>query len=103
LPGSTVIATRRYRATHFPEIVSIDLTSISFGGRVRVTAGDRLALVLSNPSGSCGILPGASGDTYPEGSGWAKDDVNTNWVPLSPSGGPDDVGFQSYVRLPGSP
>ncbi len=101
-PGATVIATRSYRSGHFAEIVSTDLTSISFGGRVRVMAGDQLALVLSNPTGSCGILPGAPGNPYPAGTGWAMDDVNTNWVPLSLSG-TDDVGFESYVRRPGGP
>ncbi len=100
VPGSNVIATRRYRAGHFPEIVSTDLTSISFGGRVRVSAGDQLALVLSNPTGSCGILPGVPVDSYPGGRGWAMDDVNSNWVSLSLSG-TDDVGFQSYVQRPG--
>ena len=101
-PGATVIATRSYRSDHFPGIVSTDLTPISFGGRVRVTAGDQLALVLSNPTGSCGILPGLAGNPYPAGSGWAMDDVNTIWVPLLLSG-TDDLGFESYVRRPGGP
>lgn len=100
LPGATIIASRAYRAAHFPELVSADLTAISFGGRVRVTPGQQIAFVLANPTGSCGILPGVPGDSYVNGAGWTTDDVNPDWVPLSLSG-PDDFGFESYVRTSG--
>ena len=81
-PGTNVIATRSYRPGHFPDFVSTELTSMSFGGRVRITAGDRIAFVLSNPTGSCGIQPGTAGDPYLAGEGWSFDDVNGAWVRL---------------------
>ncbi len=107
LPGSSVLAERRYRANLFPEVVTADFQSLSLGGRVGVTVGDRIAIVLSNPTGSCGVQPGPAGpvvgDPYAGGTGWAEDTINVSPVPLSTGTGTDDLPFQTFVRLTGRP
>ena len=102
--GESPRLTRRFRADLFPTIVSADFQVLPLGGRVGITAGDRIVLVLSNPTGSCGIQAGVPGDPYLGGTGHAEDTINTSPVPLSLSG-TDDLPFQTFVRLtgPGTP
>ncbi len=99
--------TRRYRADFFPEVVPLDFQALPLGGRVGVTAGNRIVIVLSNPTGSCGIAFGVPGDAYFGGTGHADDTTDVfPPVPLNISAGMgDDLPFQTFVRLtgPGSP
>lgn len=104
-PGTTVLVRRRYRADFFPVIVSATFQPLRLGGRVRVSVGDRVAIVLSNPTGSCGVQPGPSGDPYAGGTGFSSDDLDPGvWVPLNTGmGSTDDLPFQTYVRVTGAP
>jgi hypothetical protein len=97
--------TRSFRADMFPEVVSIDFQPLPLGGRVGVTAGDEIVIVLSNPTGSCGIAAGVEGDIYTLGTGHADDLTNIfPPVPLNISpGGGDDLPFQTLVRRTGPP
>ena len=100
--GESPRLTRRFRADLFPEIVFVDFQALPLGGRVGVTAGDRIVIVLSNPTGSCGIAAGFPGNAYLGGTGHASDLVNVDPVPLNISpGGADDLPFQTLVRLTG--
>lgn len=92
---------RHFRADMFPEIVSTDFYPLPLGGRVGVTAGERIVIVLSNPTGSCGIAAGKAGDGYLGGTGHADDTTDTfPPVPMSLSGF-DDMPFQTLVRRTG--
>ena len=104
-PGSTVLVRRSYRADFFPTIVSAAFQPFRLGGRARVSTGDRIAIVLSNPTGSCGVQPGPSGDPYAAGSGFSSDDLDPGvWVPLNTGmGNTDDLPFQTFVRVTGAP
>ena len=97
--------TRRYAADIFPIVVSRDFQPLPLGGRVGVTVGERIVIVLSNPTGSCGIAAGVAGDVYLGGTGHADDTTDVfPPVPLniSPTN-PDDLPFQTLVRLTGPP
>ena len=91
---------RTYDANLFPTIVTAEFQPLLLGGRVGVTAGERLAIVLSNPSGFCGIQLSLPGDAYLDGTGWYDDPTDT--FPPAPLGnGTDDLAFQTFVRLTG--
>ncbi len=101
--GESPRLTRRYAANLFPDVVSEEFQPLPLGGRVGVTAGERIVIVLSNPTGSCGIAAGVPGDVYLGGTGHADD--TTNIFPpvplnLSPTN-PDDLPFQTFVRRTG--
>lgn len=103
IPESSARLTRRYRADFFPVEVFIDFQTLPLGGRVSVNPGDRIVIVLSNPTGSCGIAAGQNGDGYLAGTGHGDDTTNPfPPVPLNISpGGGDDLPFQTLVRLTG--
>ena len=103
ITGERPRLTRRFAANLFPEIVFTDFQPLPLGGRVGVTAGDRIVFVLSNPTGSCGIAAGVPGDGYLGGTGQADDTANPfPPVPLLLSG-TDDLPFQTLVRRTGAP
>ncbi len=103
ITGERPRLTRRFAANLFPEIVFTDFQTLPLGGRVGVTAGDRIVFVLSNPTGSCGIAAGVTGDGYLGGTGHADDTTNPfPPVPLSLSG-TDDLPFRTLVRRTGPP
>lgn len=72
-----------------------------------VSAGDRLALVLSS-GGTCASLNAPAGDTYPGGDAWfdARPNPVGQWVPLDLQEGPvdperpSDLPFRTWVRPP---
>ena len=103
--GESPRLTRRFRADLFPEMVFVDFQALPLGGRVGVTAGEQIVIVLSNPTGSCGVAAGVPGDGYMDGTGHA-DDTTDPFPPvalnISP-GGADDLPFQTLVRLMGPP
>jgi len=101
--GETPRLTRRFAADSFPVDVSGEFQALPLGGRVGVTAGDRIVIVLSNPTGSCGIAAGVAGDVYLGGTGHADDTTDIfPPVPLNISEtNPDDLPFQTLVRLTG--
>lgn len=104
-PGTTVFVSRSYDADFFPGVVSTEFQPLRLGGRAGVSPGDRLAIVLSNPTGSCGVQMGPAGDPYAGGRGYSSDDLAPGtWIPISTGvGATDDVPFQTYVRVTGAP
>jgi len=97
-PGSTVRFSRSYDASDYATPVTDGFRSFRIIGRpVRLAAGDTFAIVLSNPTGSCGVWPGLEGDPYPGGTGWA--DANDGpIVPLSLGTGRDDLPFHAVMQ-----
>lgn len=92
LPGSTVLLRRRVPASTLPA-VGLRFRRVALGGRVPVAAGDRFAIVLSNPTGSCGITRSIAGDSYAGGEGFFDARPNPpGWVPLG-----SDLAFMQIV------
>jgi hypothetical protein len=64
-------------------------------------AGSRFAIVLRNPTGTCGILRGPVGDTYTGGSGFFGALPNPpGWVPFFPTETRLDLPFMTVMKLP---
>lgn len=97
-PGATVRFSRSYDASDYATPVTEAYRSFRIIGRpVRLAAGDTYAIVLSNPTGSCGVWPGLEGDPYPGGNGWA--DANDGpIVPVSLGTGRDDLPFHAVMQ-----
>jgi hypothetical protein len=63
-------------------------------------AGSRFAIVLRNPTGTCGIFRGPVGDTYTGGSGFFDALPNPpGWVPFSPTETRLDLPFMTVMNL----
>lgn len=96
-PGPTVHFSDTYDFDDFPEIVTDTFRRLRLHGPpVTFAAGDRFAISLSNPTGSCGLWPGPAGDPYAGGQGWA-DASDGPIVPLS-GNGTDDIPFRTFIQ-----
>lgn len=100
-PSGVVVASARVPAEDLPPPPD-DFETIFLSPPLRVRPGDRFAIVLKNPTGSCGILSGPSGDSY--GGGVFFYDSRPNppgWIGgkdrPAPRGTPGDLPFQTYV------
>ena len=74
---------------------------------LEVTVGDRLALVLTNETGSCDLARGVAGETYGGGEGYFESLPNPpGWVDIdfggSLPGEPSDLAFQTLMEVDGS-
>lgn len=100
LPGSAVIAAESYDpselTTFSPGVATFSMLWLR--PSPDLVAGTQYAMVFSNASGSCGMLPGPLGDPYGGGDGYALDDVNGVWVPLELGTGRYDSPFFTYMR-----
>ena len=96
-PGPTLYFNDSYDIAAFPVVVTDEFRRIRLRGMpVTFAAGERFAISLSNPTGSCGLWPGPAGDPYAGGTGWA-DASDGPIVPLSLSG-TDDIPFRTFVQ-----
>ena len=66
LPNGDVVTRARVPAADIPPPLG-DFVSIYFSPPVTVSPGEKYAIVLSNPTGECGMLSGPAGDSYPGG------------------------------------
>ena len=102
LPGSPLYA-ETYRASYFDPFVAGEFSSavLRLAPGLDIRAGTMYALVFSNPdapTGSCGMIKGAAdSDHYLPGKAYARDDVNSGWVPTATEGR-DDLVFAIYVK-----
>ncbi len=100
LPGSAVIASESFRPSTLtpftPGVATFNV--LPFRPAPRLAAGVQYALVASNPTGSCGMLPGPVGDPYAGGNAFFFDDVNGQWVNLSLGDGREDLPFFTYMK-----
>jgi hypothetical protein len=64
-PGTTVLSSGSYPAAAF--VTGVPVFKLFRLPALPVSAGDRLALVLRNPTGSCGMATAPEGDPYPAG------------------------------------
>jgi len=99
-PGATVLASESYAASSFtpftPGVASF--ASLRIMPAPVIAAGTSFAIALSNPTGSCGILPGPVGDPYAGGTALVFDPAFGVWNPLSIGNDRDDLAFFTYVQ-----
>jgi hypothetical protein len=100
VPGTTVLATETYDATTFAPFTPgvATFASLRLAPAPTLAAGTTYALVVSDPTGSCGILPGPVGDPYAGGTAWVLDAATGNWQPLSLGNNRDDLPFVTYLQ-----
>jgi len=99
-PDGVVLKKRTFQASHLPAVLPPVLQQFRLGPSLRLAAGDRFAIVVSNPTGSCGLSPGPPGDSY--GGGEAFFDARPNppgWELLILSGEVTtrDLAFQTFM------
>ena len=99
-PGPNVLARRRIRAERVPDLGATFQFFRIGGGGLFFMAGDQIALVLDNPTGSCGIFRGPVGDPYSAGEGFFEALPNPpGWVPFSETETRLDLPFMTVVRV----
>jgi hypothetical protein len=100
VPGATVLATETFAASTFAPFTPgvATFASLRISPAPTLAAGTSYALVLSDPTGSCGILPGPVGDSYAGGTALVLDLATGNWQPLSLGNDRDDLPFVTYVQ-----
>jgi hypothetical protein len=99
-PGTVLLYRRRIDAAQLSPIgPAFRLFRIDPG--LPLAAGDRLAVVLRNPTGSCGMFQGPVGDAYAGGEGFFQALPNPpGWVPFSDTETRLDLPFMTLMRLP---
>ncbi len=98
-PGDTVIGRREVPANRIPQPGQV-FHFFSIGWPLPFAAGDRVAVVLQNPTGSCAIFSGPEGDSYAGGQGFFEALPNPPvWVPFFGTGTSLDLPFMALMRL----
>lgn len=98
VPDGVPLLRRRVRADRLPAVVPATFEALPLPRRLRIAPGDRLAVVLSNPTGSCGVARSPAGDLYAGGQAFFDARPNPpGWVPFTPSEPSDDLPFQTVV------
>ncbi len=101
LPNGIVLKRRSFVASRLPEVLPPVFQQFRLGRSLSIAAGDRFAIAVSNPTGSCGLSPGPVGSSYAGGEAFFDARPNTPgiWLPLVLSGetDPRDLAFQTYM------
>ena len=99
-PGNIVLRRRMITAANASPIGPV-FRFFQIGGSLSFVAGDRFAVVLLNPKGSCGIYRSPTGDSYVGGEGFFQALPNLpGWVPFSATETQLDLPFIIDMRLP---
>lgn len=101
-PGSVLLARSAFPAEEIAAIGPLfrffpieDDRDLSFA------SGNRFAIVLRNPTGTCGIFRGPIGDSYTGGAGFFEALPNPpGWIPFSATETRLDLPFMTRMRLP---
>ncbi len=94
-PNGVVLVHQEIEADALPSLLVFNF--LRLGSSVSVHPGDRLAIVLQNRSGSCGMAQSPIGDTYLAGEGFFDAAPLGSWSPLTDR---LDLPFQVVVRAP---
>jgi hypothetical protein len=96
LPDGVTRVRKSIDTAGLPSPVPASFVEIRLPRRLAVAAGDTLAVVLSNETGSCGLAQSPDGDTYTAGRAFFDARPNPpGWLPLAPPA--DDLPFQTVV------
>lgn len=99
-PGSVTLAQKRIRANRINNSIST-FRYFALPGAVSVTPGDEIAIILDNPSGTCGLSRSPNGDSYSAGAGFFDARPNLpGWVPLSDTESAWDLPFMLVIKTP---
>jgi hypothetical protein len=99
-PAARALRRRPVSARMLPPTNPPVFRSFRFGRSLRFSAGDAFAIVLSNPSGSCGIPPGPIGDSYLPGQAFFEAAPNLpGWVPFSDTEERLDLPFRTLMLI----
>jgi len=99
-PGDVVLTQRRIRAARLGAVGPV-FRFFRIGGGLSFAAGDRFALVLTNPRGTCAIFQGPLGDSYAGGEGFFDALPNpAGWVPFSDTETRLDLPMMTVMQLP---
>ena len=102
-PGTTVLGSESIPAASLPEFPTA-FETIVFDPPVDVVAGGRYAIVLRNPTGSCGIARPPDGDSYTRGDGYVDArPARPGWQELSEADPFDDLPFKTFIDRPSGP
>jgi len=99
-PAERALRRRTVPADMLPPTNPPVFRSFLLGRSLRFAAGDAFAIVLSNPSGSCGIPPGPIGDSYLPGQAFFEAAPNPpGWVPFSETEVRLDLPFRTFMLI----
>jgi hypothetical protein len=99
LPGDVSVVSQVVPAAQVRRL-DFHFQLFDLGGGVAVAPGTRLALVLSNPDGVCGIARGPVGDGYADGAGYFEASPNEpGWIPLATTETRHDHPFLVAVKV----
>ena len=101
-PGTVILVRHSFPAEHVETIGPLfryfklgDDADLSFA------SGSRFAIVLRNPTGSCGIFRSPTGDSYAGGAGYFDALPNApGWIPFSSTETRVDLPFMTVMKLP---
>jgi len=99
-PGSLILSRKRIRANRINNPIT-SFRYFALPGAVSVHAGDKMAIILDNPSGTCGLSLSPDGDSYLAGSGFFDARPNqSGWVPLNDTESAWDLPFMLVIKTP---
>jgi hypothetical protein len=100
-PGSTVLKSSVVNANRLNQTIGgagTAFLAIQIRGRLDVRRGQKLAFILRNDKGSCGMANGPAGDTYSGGEAFYDARPNPpGWIRPSP-GSALDYPFKTIIR-----
>ena len=97
-PDGVTLVRRSFRADSLPAVVPASFEELRLPRRLAVSPGERLAVVLSNATGTCGVASSPDGDTYLAGRAYFDARPNPpGWLPFFPLSPEDDLPFQTVV------
>jgi hypothetical protein len=103
-PGTRILGGARVPAADLPLVLPAMFVPIDLDRGIRMSVGDRFAIVLRNETGHCGLATSTDGDTYSAGKGfWDARPSPPGWRPLSDFASYFDHPFKTVVDVPGRP
>lgn len=101
-PGAVVLARHMFDSEDVTPIGPIfRYFKLGNDSDLSFTAGARFAIVLRNPTGSCGIFRGPALDSYTRGAGFFDARPNPpGWIPFSETETRLDLPFMTVMKLP---
>jgi len=101
-PGAVVLARHMFDSEDVTPVGPIfRYFKLGHDAGLSFAAGARFAIVLRNPTGSCGISRGPSLDSYIRGAGFFDARPNPpGWIPFSETETRVDLPFMTVMKLP---
>lgn len=97
-PGTTVLSRTEVEASLFPPGAGFPFRAIDLATAPRISAGVHFAIVLSNPTGRCGVGMGTSLDLYPRGRSVFRYRPDGFWQTTGGFSDPIDSAFRTWVE-----